>query len=380
MVGVALVEQRTPPYPFPDLTRLINLLSWQPGHSGFGSYVQRVMPGIPGIRLQLNDQGQACLIPFEQWTSQAPPLAPGRLMRLLQRNAMVQHGQRLKRLLRRADLQPELIYSPFFDALLGFPQIPQLITCHDLTPLSHPNSRKAWLKYRLWQPRHLACATQVVAISQHVADQLVAFGVAADRLVVVPNGIAVVRPPVPAPASEDLLVIARHDANKNLMGLLKALARAQQRLPQWRGVLRIVGRGVVDSKELQAWRSGLPRPEGLELIQQLNPGQLLSTLRSSLALVSASLEEGFDYPVLEAKAEGIPTVLSQIPVHVEFHAGSSLFFPAEGGEEAFAAALARLLADSRLWWDLSASGRELALSLSVTHQQRALNTHISQLS
>ena len=332
------------------------------------------------MRLQLNAQGQACLIPFEQWASQAPPLAPGRLMRLLQRNAMVQHGQRLKRLLRRADLQPELIYSPFFDALLGFPQIPQLITCHDLTPLSHPNSRKAWLKYRLWQPRHLACATQVVAISQHVADQLIAFGVAADRLVVVPNGIAVVRPPVPAPASEDLLVIARHDANKNLVGLLKALARAQQRLPQWRGVLRIVGRGVGDSEELQAWRRGLPRPEGLELIQQLNPSQLLSTLRSSLALVSASLEEGFDYPVLEAKAEGIPTLLSQIPVHAEFHAGSSLFFPIEGGEEVFATAISRLLTDSRLWWDLSAAGREVALALSVRRQQRALNAQMAQLS
>ena len=375
-----MVEPRTPSYSFPDLTRLINLLSWQPGHSGFGSYVQRVMPGIPGIRLQLNGQGQACLLSPEQWTAEAPPLASGRWMRLLQRNAMVQHGLRLKSLLLRADLQPELIYSPFFDALLGFPQIPQLITCHDLTPLTHPNSRKAWLKYRLWQPRHLACATRVVAISRHVADQLIAFGVASDRVVVVPNGIAVVRPPVPAPASEDLLVIARHDANKNLRGLLKVLATAQQRLPQWRGVLRIVGRGVEVSPELQALRRALPRPEGLELIQELNSVELLTMLRNSLALVSASMEEGFDYPVLEAKAEGIPTVLSQIPVHVEFHAGSSLFFPAEGGEEVFAAALARLLADSRLWWDLSASGRELALSLSVTHQQRALNAQISQLS
>ena len=264
--------------------------------------------------------------------------------------------------------------------MLAFPQIPQLITCHDLTPLSNPNSRKACLKYRLWQPLHLACATRVVAISRHVADQLKAFGVASDRVVVVPNGIEVVRPSVLAPASEDLLVIARHDANKNLVGLLKALAKAQERLPQWRGVLRIVGRGVVASAELQALRRALPRPEGLELIQELNPVELLAMIRNSLALVSASLEEGFDYPVLEAKAEGIPTVLSQIPVHVEFHAGSSLFFPAEGGEEAFAAALARLLADSRLWWDLSASGRELALSLSVTHQQRALNAQISQLS
>lgn len=375
-----MVEPRTPSYSFPDLTRLINLLSWQPGHSGFGSYVQRVMPGIPGIRLQLNAQGQACLLSPEQWTAEAPPLASGRWMRLLQRNAMVQHGLRLKSLLLRADLQPELIYSPFFDALLGFPQIPQLITCHDLTPLTHPNSRKAWLKYRLWQPRHLACATRVVAISRHVADQLIAFGVASDRVVVVPNGIAVVRPPVPAPASEDLLVIARHDANKNLGGLLKVLATAQQRLPQWRGVLRIVGRGVEVSPELQALRRALPRPEGLELIQELNSVELLTMLRNSLALVSASMEEGFDYPVLEAKAEGIPTVLSLIPVHVEFHAGSSLFFPAKGGEDAFTAALARLLADSRLWWDLSASGRELALSLSVNHQQRSLNAHISQLS
>ena len=207
-------------------------------------------------------------------------LSPGRLMRLLQRNAMVQHGQRLKQFVDTcADLRPEVIYSPFFDALLGFPQIPQLITCHDLTPLSYPNSRKAWLKYRFWQPRHLACATRVVAISRHVADQLIAFGVASDRVVVVPNGIAVVRPPVPAPASEDLLVIARHDANKNLLGLLKALATAQKRLPQWRGVLRIVGRGVVASPVLQGLRRALPRPEGLELIQELNPGELLAMLR-----------------------------------------------------------------------------------------------------
>ena len=362
------------------MTTLINLLPWQPGHSGFGSYVQRVVPGIPGNRLQLDVFGNACLIPFDQWIPQPPPMAPGPFMRVLQRNVMVQHGKRLKHLLRCSGLRPEVIYSPFFDALLGFSEVPQLITCHDLTPLVFPNSRKAWLKYRFWQPRHLACATRVVAISRHVADQLIAFGLAADRVVVVPNGIEVVRPPVPAPMSDDLLVIARHDANKNLLGLLNALATAQQRLPKWRGVLRIVGRGVLDSPELQALRRALPRPEGLELIQELNPVELLAMLRSSLALVSASLEEGFDYPVLEAKAEGIPTVVSQIPVHAEFHAGSSLFFPAEGGEEAFATALNRLLTDSRLWWNLSASGRELALSLSVTQQQRALNAQISQFS
>ena len=357
---------------------LINLLPWLQVIPVLVATCSAI-PGIPGTRLQLDAHGKASLVPFDQWAPHAPPLASGLLMRLLQRNAVVQHGQRLGSLVHRADLCPEVIYSPFFDALLVFPQIPQLITCHDLTPLSYPNSRKAWLKYRLWQPRHLACATRVVAISQHVADQLIAFGVSSDRLVVVPNGIAVERPPVLTPASEDLLVISRHDANKNLLGLLRALATAQRFLPQWRGVLRIVGRGVVESTELQALRRALPRPEGLELIQELNPVELLATLRSSLALVSASLEEGFDYPVLEAKAEGIPTLLSQIPVHVEFHAGSSLFFPPVGGEEAFASSLSRLLTDSRLWGDLSASGRELALSLSVTRQQRSLCAQMFEL-
>ena len=60
------------------------------------------------------------------------------------------------------------------------------------------------------------------------------------------------------------------------MGLLRARPIAQQQLPHWGGVLRIVGRGVVASAELQALRRALPRPEGLELIQELKHGQLLS--------------------------------------------------------------------------------------------------------
>ena len=300
-------------------------------------------------------------------------------MRWLQRNAMVQHGLRLNHLLYQADLQPEVIYSPFFDALLDLPQIPQLITCHDLTPLTYPNSRKAWLKYRFWQPRHLACATLVVAISHHVADQLMAFGMSSDRLVVVPNGIAVVEFPVLTPQSSDLLVIARHDANKNLRGLLRAIAGVQRHLRHWHGVVRIVGRGVAESTDLQVLRRALPRPEGLLLIDQLDPDSLCSTIRSSLALVSASLEEGFDYPVLEAKAEGIPTLLSDIPVHREFHHNSSLFFPVDDDGSTLADHLTQLMEDSLVWQELSAAGLLMTRTLSVQRQQQQIVSLIGQL-
>ncbi len=361
------------------MTSLINLLPWQSGYSGFGSYVERVMPGVQGIRLQLNSQGKACLVPNHQWRPEAPPLAPGRWMRWLQCNAIVQHGCRLKRLLADCELQPDVIYSPFFDALLDFPQIPQLITCHDLTPLSYPNSRKAWLKYRFWQPRHLDCATLVVAISHHVADQLMAFGMSSARLVVVPNGIAEVPFPVLTPQSSDLLVIARHDANKNLRGLLRAIAGAQRRLPCWRGVVRIVGRGVAASAELQGLRGALPRPEGLVFIDCLSAHDLRIIIRASLALVSASLEEGFDYPVLEAKSEGIPTLLSDIPVHREFHDTSSLFFPVDDDGGVLAEHLSQLIADPLLWRELSLSGQDLARSLSLESQQQQIIGLMNQL-
>ena len=166
-----------------------------------------------------------------------------------------------------------------------------MITCHDLTPLRYPNSFKAWVKYRYWQPRHLSCASRVVAISRHVADHLISVGFASDRVVVIPNGIDVLRSTVPAPGTEDLLAIARHDSNKNLKGLLKYLAFAQRNLPEWRGVLRIVGHGLIDSSELQALRRELPRPDGLLFISDLSRPSLLAMIRNSLALVSSSLDE-----------------------------------------------------------------------------------------
>ena len=366
-----------------DVTYLINLLSWLPGHSGFGSYVQRVVPGIDGLRLQLGADAQAALLTPEQWSLEPPAWSSRRTMRFLQRYGLVQHGLDLSALLQRDGIklnEIEAIYSPFFDALLCWPEVPQLITCHDLTPLVASNSRKAWLRYRLWQPRHCWVATRLIAISRYVADQLVEFGVRSDRIEVIPNGIHIPRPPVPTPFSQDLLALARHDVNKNLPALFRGVSQLQRQCPQWRGVLRIVGRAGRQTALLQRLHRQLPRPEQVELIDGLPQDQLVACLRSSLALLSASTEEGFDYPVLEAKAEGIPTLISAIPVHREFHADSSLFFPVDDDGTALARHLIDLIRDPALWGDLSQRGLALARSLSVERQVDAISSQIRAFS
>ena len=292
------------------------------------------------------------------------------------------HSLDLSALLQRYGIklnQIEAIYSPFFDALLCCPDVPQLITCHDLTPLVASNSRKAWLRYRLWQPRHCQCATRLIAISRYVADQLVEFGVKPDRIEVIPNGIEILRPPVLTPHSQDLLVLARHDVNKNLPALFRGVSQLQRNYPQWRGVLRIVGRTGRQTGLVEQLHRQLPRKEQVELIDGLSQEQLVSCLRSSMALLSASTEEGFDYPVLEAKAEGIPTVISSIPVHQEFHADSSLFFPVDDDGRALAQHLIDLCQDQVLWGDLSQRGLALARSLSVERQVEAISSQIKAL-
>ena len=364
------------------MTALINLLSWQPGHSGFGSYVKRVVPQLHGLRLQLGSDGQGQLVPASQWTTDSPPWAPARSMRFLQRYSLVQHGLDLPALLQLHGLaadQLEGIYSPFFDALLVWPEVPQLITCHDLTPLVASNSRKAWLRYRFWQPRHCRAANRLIAISRYVADQLVSFGVEADRIEVIPNGVTIQRPPVQSPASEDLLALARHDVNKNLPALFRGVDQLQRRWPQWRGVLRIVGRGGPQSPLVQRMHRQLPRPEQVQLIDALPQAQLLEYLRSSLALLSASTEEGFDYPVLEAKAEGMPTLISDIPVHREFHQDSSLFFPVDDDGGALADNVIACLQDHGLWTQLSQGGCALAQRLSVAAQVASIKDQFRQL-
>ena len=365
------------------MTQLINLLSWLPGHSGFGSYVQRVVPGIDGLRLQLGEDSQAALFTPEQWSPEPPTWASGRPMRFLQRYSLVQHGLDLSALLQRDGInlnQVETIYSPFFDALLCWPEVPQLITCHDLTPLVASNSRKAWLRYRLWQPRHCRVATRLIAISRYVADQLVEFGVEPDRIEVIPNGIHITRPPVLTPFSQDLVALARHDVNKNLPALFRGIDQLQRLWPQWSGILRIIGRGGRQTSLVQRLRNALPRPEQVELISALPQVELVAVLRNSMALLSASMEEGFDYPVLEAKAEGIPTLISDINVHREFHSESSLFFALDDDGTALARRVIDLCREPFLWRQLSLRGLELARSLSVERQVDAISAQIKALS
>jgi glycosyltransferase involved in cell wall biosynthesis len=221
-------------------------------------------------------------------------------------------------------------------------------------------------------PRHLKKASAVIAISQFVADQLVDFNVPASKIVVIPNGIQVERQPIAAPASNDLIVIARHDQNKNVPFVVRAFGRILELQPNWEGKLVIIGKQGRETQALLSAIKQLPQPEKVILVNGLDCHQLVQLLRQSLALVSASRMEGFDYPVLEAKAEGLPTLLSDIPVHREFHGDSSELFEINNDPSSLAEIAIRIANDYLSWRGLSLSGWRICNSLTLNGQQSSI--------
>ena len=352
---------------------LINLLPYRPAATGLSRYVERLLAAWPGAtgqplpqQLRLRADGQAEL--------SSALLLPGRQrsrsLGWLQANALVQHAVPVGRLVQQAN--PSLIYSPYTDRLLAVRDRPQVITCHDLIPLYWSNSRRAYWRSRLWLPLHLHGATRVIAISGHVADLLVENGLPADRIEVVPNGVEAATDPVQAPGSADVLVIARHARNKNLNAALEGFACFLRLQPSWEGQLLLVGHPDRITPQLRRLSQELGLQGRVQWIDGLSEPALEELLRKSFCLLSCSLMEGFDYPLLEAQARGIPTLASRIPVHCELHRDHALLFEVGDGGASLGGNLQQLARDSGLWQQLSQAGPVHAQQYSLCRQVKQI--------
>lgn len=350
-------------------TALFNLLPYRPVPTGLSRYVERLLaawPGPPPIQLRLASAGAE----LAAGTSRPVGLPRSRWLRWLQANALAQHALPVRRLVAQVD--PAVIYSPYTDLLLAVRDRPQVITCHDLTPLVLPNSRRAYWRSRLWLPRHLHRATRVIAISRTVADQLVDQGLPASRIIVVANGVEPVADPLRAPAGSDCLVLARHARNKNVGLALQGFAQLLRHEPLWPGQLVVVGGAGRHTPALQRLERDLGLGGRVRWLPHLDEQALERQWRASFCLISPSLMEGFDYPLLEAQVRGLPTLASQIPVHRELHTGVALLFELQDGGCSLGRHLQQLARDSSLWQQLSQAGLAHAKTYSVARQASSI--------
>jgi glycosyltransferase involved in cell wall biosynthesis len=352
---------------------LFNLLPYRPAATGLSRYVDRLLTAWPNatgepspLQLRLNASGST------EFSSDA--LLPGcqysRRMRWLQVNSMVQHGVDFKRLV--AKVNPSVIYSPYTDFLFGIGNCPQVLTCHDLTPLHFPSSRRAYWRSRLWLPLHLRRAQKVIAISQSVADDLVNSGISSKRIEVIPNGVETSGDPLGEPGGYDFLMLARHALNKNIALALKGFSRFILLEPGWPGQLVVVGNDGRETTRLKQLESDLGLHGRVRWVNHLDDHQLERQMRVSFCLISPSLMEGFDYPLFEAQALGLPTLASDISVHQEFHCEEALFFVLHDDGIDCAQKLQDLVSNPALWRELSLRGLANAKRYSLPRQAASI--------
>jgi len=157
----------------------------------------------------------------------------------------------------------------------------------------------------------------LVVPTDHVADQFADFGVPAERIHAIPNGIeadAVHRPDVPTDPGR-LVVVGRLTKRKGQALVVDAIARLRE---DGRDVtLDVVGDGPErEALERHVERAGLE--DAVTVHGFAAEEHKVELLNRAAVFVFASRQEGFGLVLLEAMAAGTPVVAARLPVYGAF--------------------------------------------------------------
>lgn len=335
--------------------------------AGVGTYTRQVLLAMAACRPEAR---------FTVYSRAAPDLSHPRLTwRPLPSGPLVGRHLRWPRELRR--LGPQCYFGAAGALPLGRLSLPAVVTAHDMAIYRHPEwfPRGQLLSVRLVVPLSMRSADAVVGVSRHTAREVAAlFGVAADRLHVVPEGVAPDYRPL---AEEELLstriryglperfvlYVGTIEPRKNLATLLDAWSRLRDRPP-----LVVAGEW--------GWRVDEVRPNleragsGVRLLGPVDPSALPALYNLAGCLAHPAWYEGFGLTPLEAMACGTPVAVSNATSLPEVVGDAGLLVdPAD--VEGWTSALERLLADAGLRADLRQRGLRRAAAFSWERAARA---------
>lgn len=249
---------------------------------------------------------------------------------------------------------------------------PTVITVHDLSFMRYPQAFPALQRVYLQTQvkRSARAARRVIAVSEATKRDVVAlFGVPADRIDVVYNGVDAAFCPA---APEEIEAFRRRNGlpdryvlhlgtlepRKNLVRLVQAFHAARGRGPRDVKLVLAGGKGWgYDDIFAEVSRLGLDQ-------DVLFPGYISDEdlpwwYRGAELFCYPSLLEGFGLPVAEAMACGTPVITSNVSSLPEV-AGDACWLIDPTSEEALADALATLLTDKSRAGTLRAKGPQQA--------------------
>jgi glycosyltransferase involved in cell wall biosynthesis len=239
--------------------------------------------------------------------------------------------------------RPDVYWAPE-GVLPRHPAAPAVVTVHDLAPLLFPGTKPPSVEraFRTTMPRSARAAARVVCVSRATAADVTArWGVPADRIRVVPNGVDERFTPGDAGAARAevarrfgidgpyVLHVGSLEPRKGLDPLLAAAAGAP-----WRLVL--AGSPGFDGERLLAAARGV----GAAVLEGVGDDQLVTLFRGADAVAAPALYEGFGIVPLEAMACGTPVAAAAPAGALEEVVGDAAVLVRARTAEAWAAGVA----------------------------------------
>ncbi|MEI6590681.1 MAG: glycosyltransferase family 1 protein [Actinomycetes bacterium] len=224
-----------------------------------------------------------------------------------------------------------------------------ILTLHDLIYYRHPAPppslsapiRLLWRLFHLsyWPERFLLNrADSVVAVSATTKRLMISHNLTKRPIAVIYNAAGAFDESMPKPKSRPvgaskLLYMGSFMSYKNVETLILGL----NHLPEHE--LHLLSK--IDAKRRTQLEALIPRGAKVVFHDGVSEEAYRNLLKTSVALVSASLDEGFGIPLIEAMSLGIPVVVSDIEIFREIGGDAAVYFEATS-PQAFAQAVSRL--------------------------------------
>lgn len=271
------------------------------------------------------------------------------------------------------------------DFLVPPARVPRVVTIHDLSFLIVPELGHPRLVRFLTAavPRTLACADQIITVSEAVrADLIRLYRIDPRRVHTIHHGVNAVFRAVEGPHQTPLLAslgirdpyilaVGTIEPRKGYPVLLRAIDRLARDMPNLQ--LVIVGSPGWLSDPIEAEIVAGVRCNRVVWLRSIADETLAALYRGARAFVSTSYYEGFNLPLLEALAAGTPAVVTDLSVHREVARQAALYVGIDAPDQ-LAEALWRVLSEENLAQRLRDAARERAAQFSWT---KAAELHLS---
>ena len=261
--------------------------------------------------------------------------------------------------------QADLFFSPVYEGMF-FPNVPQIVTVHDLIPLKYPEVSPKWKYYYQYAlPFLLKQSQRVVCVSEYTKQDIIqTYGLNPNAIDVVYNGYDR-NLFYPQPDSE---ILQKYNLNKYLlyvgdMRFYKNLTRCLEAFDRLRDKnCKFVITGRKDDffyPQIERQVAKLSSKERILFLDYVPIADLPRLYSMAQALVFASLYEGFGLPVLEAMACGCPVITSEVTSIPEV-GGDSVLYVDPYDVDSIVIGMERVLSDRELQTNLSHMGLERA--------------------